>query len=74
MRIVIEIPDDQVLRGVPREGFADYLAGAHSEAREQARQQIARAIRFQTSFVPMVTIEAEASQAGASQERSAGCG
>jgi hypothetical protein len=40
MKLVVEIPDDQVLRGVPREGFADYLAAAGVSAPEKTMDQV----------------------------------
>jgi hypothetical protein len=63
MKLIVEIPDDQVLRGVPREGFAEYLAAAQGEAREVARAAVQRAIRFQTAFVPTVTFGGETATA-----------
>jgi hypothetical protein len=57
MKLIVEIPDEQVLRGVPRHGAVDYLAEANGDAREAARAAVARVIRFHTAFVPTVTIQ-----------------
>jgi hypothetical protein len=65
MKFLVEVPDEQIYRGVPRDGAAEYIARAKAAAAEQARQCIARSIRFQTPFVPTVSIDGEPVEAAA---------
>lgn len=61
MKLLIEIPDEQVYRGVPRQGFADYIERERAKAREESIREIRRAILFMTRLVPCddITVVAE---------------